>query len=351
MSPDGLRRWQAKAIVPVGDAYYILRAPGDTATAQGADGVWLVNEFDPVEYERYWKMQVPARPLLLAAFAHAEGARPAWAPDFEALATRSIGARRVGVLRMDVDSLGAVFSRGLPSDDGLLVRLAALSWNLNLFFKGYLNVLCRGKDVSIVYGGGDDLFIVGAASQVVELALEIRSAFEQFVGQNPSMTVSAGIAIFDSHFPLYLMAKEAGRVLKLAKEHPNGVGRAKNAATLFEVTLGWDDVQRALEDVAGPIRQHFASFDPGRRTVDLQVPRRFVTQALEIARLARKPSPRLSLPALWWMLGRAARPLRAQSQWRQVEQALLEVTPAAPGVVEIAMRWLDLLSRRAEGSS
>ncbi|MGB3619265.1 MAG: type III-A CRISPR-associated protein Cas10/Csm1, partial [Catalinimonas sp.] len=51
--------------------------------------------------------------------------------------------RRLGVLRMDVDNLGQAFIRGFTPRQRTFSRYAALSRNLDFFFKGYLNTLWR----------------------------------------------------------------------------------------------------------------------------------------------------------------------------------------------------------------
>jgi CRISPR-associated protein Csm1 len=53
--------------------------------------------------------------------------------------------KRLGVLRMDVDNLGKIFISGLPADQQNLATYSTLSFMLDLFFSGYLNVI-RGRD-------------------------------------------------------------------------------------------------------------------------------------------------------------------------------------------------------------
>ena len=60
-------------------------------------------------------------------------------------AQESAGIRRLGVLRADVDSLGAAFRAGFPGKYATLTRTAVLSRQLSLFFKHYINALCRGE--------------------------------------------------------------------------------------------------------------------------------------------------------------------------------------------------------------
>ena len=61
--------------------------------------------------------------------------------DFQELVSHSLGVKRLGVLRMDVDFLGKVFSSGLQAPT--FARLNDLSERLNLFFNYYLPVLLQ----------------------------------------------------------------------------------------------------------------------------------------------------------------------------------------------------------------
>ncbi|MCZ7545761.1 MAG: hypothetical protein M5R40_20580 [Anaerolineae bacterium] len=61
---------------------------------------------------------------------------------FDDLQDCARGIHRLGVLRMDVDNLGDVFSRGL-GDDATLSRLAALSRVMALFFEGRVGVIAE----------------------------------------------------------------------------------------------------------------------------------------------------------------------------------------------------------------
>ena len=177
--------------------------------------------------------------------------------DFSALAARSGGGedvtsiRRLGVLRADVDDLGAAFIAGIPPKYATLSRMAALSRRLSLFFKHYMNTLCAGRvngigertqrqfslfgeerdgarSVHIVYSGGDDFFLVGAWDDLIELAVDVRRAFARFTGGK--LHFSAGIGLFPPKMPVSAMARSAGELEDLAKSLPG-----KDAVALFGI--------------------------------------------------------------------------------------------------------------------
>lgn len=168
------------------------------------------------------------------------------------------GIKRLGVLRLDVDDLGIAFSSGFVSDkdkieDNLryatLSRYADLSKDISMFFKVAINKICAGdltgcvdfeekafnifgiakakkRKVNIIYAGGDDLFLVGAWDEVLEVAIDINRAFKQFT--NGKLTLSAGMAMFSPTYPISKMAELAGLLVQMSKSKKD-----KNSIALF----------------------------------------------------------------------------------------------------------------------
>ncbi|MDY6877930.1 MAG: type III-A CRISPR-associated protein Cas10/Csm1 [Chloroflexota bacterium] len=193
--------------------------------------------------------------------------------NFELLAHAAEADRaleRVGVLRMDVDSLGRVMTRGLfygGETHRSMPATSALSTSVDRFFAGYLDVLCRkvtetpdmaglpgheGEDLLyVIYAGGDDLFVVGSWHLLPLLAEQVRGAFERYVGENPFLHISAGITLEGRRFPLYQAATRAGAALDGgAKRHEyteKGLRLKKNAVHFLGQTLGWSDFAAVRE--------------------------------------------------------------------------------------------------------
>lgn len=168
------------------------------------------------------------------------------------------GIKRLGVLRLDVDDLGIAFSSGFVNDkdkieDNLryatLSRYADLSKDISMFFKVAINKICAGdligcvdfeekafnifgiakakkRKVNIIYAGGDDLFLVGAWDEVLEVAIDINRAFKQFT--NGKLTLSAGMAMFSPTYPISKMAEIAGLLVQMSKSKKD-----KNSIALF----------------------------------------------------------------------------------------------------------------------
>lgn len=168
------------------------------------------------------------------------------------------GIKRLGVLRLDIDDLGIAFSSGFVSDkdkieDNLryatLSRYADLSKDISMFFKVAINKICAGdltggvdfeekafnifgiakapkRKVNIIYAGGDDLFLVGAWDEVLEVAIDINRAFKQFT--NGKLTLSAGMAMFSPTYPISKMVEIAGLLVQMSKSKKD-----KNSIALF----------------------------------------------------------------------------------------------------------------------
>lgn len=175
--------------------------------------------------------------------------------------------KRLGVLRMDVDNLGLIFSQGFrrPSiqspeksnplesftEPYSLSRVTTLSSMLDLFFSGYLNHLHRNSEfrnyLYILYAGGDDLFIVGRWDKVVDCATQIYNAFKRFTGYHPDLSISAGIVLTPPKYPIHRSADLAGEAENKAKKprSVNNTLKEKDAVNFLDKTLSWNDFQLA----------------------------------------------------------------------------------------------------------
>lgn len=166
---------------------------------------------------------------------------------YDEMAERSAsGAKKLGVLRMDVDNLGAIFISGLSDKKRTFSRYSVLSRSLDYFFKGYLNCIWKNHfstNTSIIYSGGDDLFIVGQWEATFDFAHKIRDEFRKWVCDNPALTISGGIAVTGGSFPISKGAEFAEQAEKTAKEYEremDGKLMDKDAITIFNTPLGWD---------------------------------------------------------------------------------------------------------------
>ncbi len=162
--------------------------------------------------------------------------------DFEELAKMdSEKYPLLGIVRMDVDSLGLVFQIGLE-DRKSLSRLSTLSREMDLFFQGYINKLASEHGMYVTYSGGDDLFMVGSWINALSFAQAVRKDFKQFSCDNPNLSISGGIFLCKEHFPINRAAELCATAEEAAKQH-----KGKDAVNAFGLTVNWQCFEELIE--------------------------------------------------------------------------------------------------------
>jgi len=156
------------------------------------------------------------------------------------------GFERLGVLRMDVDNMGNIFSKGFGSDSedspnrnlASLARLSTLSFQFSLFFEGWIKRICEDYPnlIYAVYAGGDDLFLITPWDIMPELAQKINNAFHEYTGHNPDIHLSGGMAFIGGKYPIYQAANDAGEAEDTAKKL-----KGKDAFAFLGKAWKWDD--------------------------------------------------------------------------------------------------------------
>ena len=210
--------------------------------------------------------------------------------EFTELVKKSKGIERLAVLRADIDNLGTLFQTGFEDRrfiniDGekepykfvrfsktvvlsrylsdffkrvinLILERKNLTDEKNELFKEYCNIITErtkekteGRNIVLVYSGGDDVFAIGTWNDIIEFSVDLRTAFKEF--SSDRVTLSAGIGFFDENYPIFQMAQKTGELEKLAKLYnENEIGKtAKDAIALFGVEKNdklnhvykWDD--------------------------------------------------------------------------------------------------------------
>ncbi len=220
------------------DAFWLFDDPPETRTWPAAPA-WL----------RYVLTQIPAvrdaeeaqtiNDRLPAAEREEEPAKPGHPKTFTHLQVQPQGGfQRLGVLRMDVDNLGSIFQRGL-GDLATLSRLAALSFQMSLFFEGWVKRIIAEDEwahlIYAVYAGGDDLFLVGPWDQMPDLALRIVEDFAAYTGHHPALHLSGGMAFIHGKYPIYQAAEDAGD----AEDQAKAAGR--NRFTFLGRVWTWEE--------------------------------------------------------------------------------------------------------------
>ena len=292
--------------------------------------------------------------------------------DLEDMANRGTGMGKLAVLRMDVDNLGRIFSQGIPQGERTLSRMASLSRQISLFFKYHINGLLlqdtgkgypsaggfleanrrilrqneqrpvRERLLSVVYSGGDDLFVIGHWRDVTEAAVDIQAAFAACTA-NRFITISGGITQDHVHQPVYRLAEAAGRAEERSKE------AGKDRVTFMDRhTFTW----RQVEEL-GVWFDHVSAFarEPdGQMTLAPGAPSTaFFYRLLEIAR-RMKDRDTWNIIKLAWLLGRARVSVNYSNEFKVLKNSLFTNT-IDWHQVEVALLWLFMLMRKGKETS
>lgn len=251
--------------------------------------------------------------------------------DFDGLASQSRGIERLGILRMDIDNLGRIFSKGIPN--ATISRIATISSMIQLFFEGWVHRIAQEfpNKIYAIYSGGDDLFFVGAWDAVMELAWKIREDFEKFT-HNDQITLSAGVAIEERKFPLYQAARNAGEALEQAKALPG-----KNAINFLGKTLRWTEFQKAYE-----LRQKLCELLHGRE--GKAIPRSLLTKLSNAYALYEKYKnrPRWAIRLIYDITQLS----KQYEDFRDDLQALQRAIGQEEAIrfLDVSVRWAEMLT-------
>lgn len=167
-----------------------------------------------------------------------------------------LGIKRLAVVRLDVDDLGAAFMAGFSQQGNgqysTLSRSATFSRSMSLFFKVYINQFASDKKLTIIYAGGDDVFAIGSWQDIIAFTVELRQNFIKWT--NGKLTLSAGIGLFADKTPISLMAHQTGELEEAAKVNE------KDSISLFssDYTFKFDQfITNVYDDKLEQIRYFF----------------------------------------------------------------------------------------------
>lgn len=147
------------------------------------------------------------------------------------------GTTNLGILRMDIDGLGKRFIEGFAS----IREYKAFSKRLVDFFEDEIMMIQREPAfkpyMNIIYAGGDDLFVVGRWDKVIDFAERIHKETKERFGSD-GISISGGVAVVQSKFPISKAAELAGEAEDAAKQFRGG---EKNAFHMLGRTVSWID--------------------------------------------------------------------------------------------------------------
>jgi len=263
--------------------------------------------------------------------------------SFTNIAELSKGANKLGILKMDVDNLGKIFSGGTDKKSTGIARISTMSTMLDLYFSEILNKVCerhyfldeadicenckneaieiklsleneigiedevrvvnevpeivyRMKDgkqacdvclerkspaIYVNYAGGDDLLIIGPWDLIIQLAKDIRETFKAFTCRNPDINISAGISIINKKFPIGRAALLADKALEKSKDHEENVNSHEKKKDSISV-FGETVYWESREDLKGFYELLDFSTDLEKHIDNKEISKSFVYSLLEM---------------------------------------------------------------------
>lgn len=230
--------------------------------------------------------------------------------EFTRLVANSDGIKRLGVIRADVDNLGEAFVQGFSKAGSgkyeTITRTSVFSRKLSIYFKQYINVLLKNgeyqlykdkptgkRNATVIYSGGDDLFIVGGWDDIIGFAVDLYNSFKRF--SQGTLTFSAGIGIYTEKYPISQMAYHTGCLEDAAKKYDNS---SKNSVALFSETetYHWQEfIDKVLNEKLEAIQAYL--------TVENEHNKAMLYNMLELIRY-KDNSDRLNIARFAYLLAR-----------------------------------------------
>lgn len=163
-----------------------------------------------------------------------------------ALSEDGTGKPFLAYIKIDVDNLGKLVSKGLPKSEYSISRFSTFSRSLHYFFNEYIHSLLEEEYSSVytVLSGGDDLFVIAPWNKSLELIKRIKEDFRRFCCFNDELHFSAGVVIAKPKEPFTLVNSRANIALELyAKEY-----HEKNAISYFDTVFSLDELDAFIRD-------------------------------------------------------------------------------------------------------
>jgi CRISPR-associated protein Csm1 len=269
--------------------------------------------------------------------------------DFSYIAEKSEGDKKLAALKLDVDNLGSLFRNRTEDDYNKLSKALTNFFDIKLL--QLIKDLKMQQNIYVVFSGGDDCFLIGTWEKIFELAITLQQKFYDFQCTlkkeiaslpNSEITFSAGIIVFQPHYPMLQLAEEVENALSASKR-----ADGKNSITVFGKTLSWKDfkeTQKLSDTFKNLINNPDETKKEGKSL--LQIFRLICTQKKE-------------MPKVWRLKYYLSRNVRKANRdivkkiFDDYSQALLlnhynctgKSKAGNPDIYLVASRWAELLDR------
>jgi CRISPR-associated protein Csm1 len=291
-----------------------------------------------------------------------------------AFAKYRTGTDKLGVLKLDIDSLGNKFNSLQNASEA-----HALSSLLNSFFtveltkiwqKSFTTLIDQGKgnpsekheakfsdNISVIFAGGDDCMAVGAWDAIFEFTKSIKREFDtQITAKHPEITFSAGLIMLDSKFPVVRFADMADAAMADAKkEKKNRKNRKEKTSyvSFLNEVLTWEEFIKC-SSVADKVRQLIIEKDEPRSVLE-----RIARSAIGFSKIQDKAMEGTLRNRQVWKLFYYIRQSKNREEImseiiNDYEKSLLATITnknmTNPQVFPLAARWAEFLTRKKQNN-
>lgn len=208
--------------------------------------------------------------------------------DFKLLADnackeRETGIKSLAILKADVDNMGKFLEQSDVTNS--FGSFDTFSKTMDNFFSLHIPKMMREKypHSYVVFSGGDDLFLLGAWDEILEMAGEIERAFKAFV-KTDKLSISFAIAIAKPSTPISYLADYTEKLLEDAKEIDG-----KDAISLFNETVKWKDYLEVYSKLYGSLEK----FEEHLNTA-------FLYRLIELIEMSKKVKYENNIPSTMW---------------------------------------------------
>ncbi|GAB5045814.1 type III-A CRISPR-associated protein Cas10/Csm1 [Thermodesulfovibrio sp. TK110] len=329
--------------IKIENAFYIFRRNRDEKLESSAIKIYRINDLRAKNYKNVNNIFLP---LAIYKKSHLKELKDA---------VNDFGINRLAVLRMDVDNLGKIFNSAIEERERTFTRRSEISSRLNKFFKYYLNFIVegkkfaccdilergvkkRGRNLMIVYAGGDDVFIIGHWLDAIEVAVDIKKYFELFTG-NKFLTISAGVAINHEDYPVYQYANDSEKLEQLAKK-----GTKDSIALLDSRKMSWDTLQKVFERLK--FFKRFLNSKSDHLSADEEkLPKTFFYRLFHLAKRFREEGI-LVLPRAGYLISRAKFKNCVPEDIARMKEFIMNVNEKEWEITELATLLTLMLMRK-----
>jgi CRISPR-associated protein Csm1 len=221
-----------------------------------------------------------------------DGRSPA---EFKTLADNSCkdletGIKSLAILKADVDNMGKFLEKSDVTNS--FENFDVFSKTMDSFFSVYIPNMMKEKypNTYTVFAGGDDLFLLGAWDEVLEMTREIEREFKAFV-KSDELSISFGIAIAKPSTPISYLADYTEHLLEEAKgiDEEKEVKHPKDAISLFGETIKWSDYLSVYNRLYGALEDFEAHLNTA-----------FLYRLLELIEMSKKLNYEHDIPSAMW---------------------------------------------------